>query len=89
MTKTYTMTPYLNALKEISEKARREIGQASITFLQSHGTGQDQEQCKALWMAALDGMADLIQYGELGPAAIHRLHRAREGLGIPMEVEPD
>jgi hypothetical protein len=39
-----------------------------------------------MFLAALDGMADLIRDGELGAAAIKKLHRARELCGIPLYI---
>jgi hypothetical protein len=84
----WTMTPYLDALGEISKNTREEIGRATAEFLRNRGLeftlGQPDDHLRAMFDAALDGMADLIQYGQLGPAAIDRLHRARELCNIPL-----
>jgi hypothetical protein len=82
-----SIRPYLDALQRISEKTRAEIGEATVNFLQSYGidhTKRDQQ--REMFLAALDGMADLVEYGELGPAAIDKLHRARELCGIPLYI---
>jgi hypothetical protein len=82
-----SIRPFLDSLQGISEKTRAEIDEATATFLQSYGIDHTKpDQHREMFLAALDGMADLIQYGELGPAAINRLHRARELCGIPLYI---
>ena len=73
-----SIRPSLDSLHRISEKTRAEIGEATAKFLQSYGIDHTKpDQSREMFLAALDGMADLMQYGELGPAAISNLHRAR------------
>jgi len=85
----YTITEHLNDLETISATARFDVGRAVIGFLESQGIPDPtKEQVKEAYLAALDAIADLIQYGKLGPAAIGRLHRAREFCGIPLEQSP-
>ena len=86
----YTMAPYLNALRQIAGRTRTQIGDEIISFLKLHHVDDPSpEQMKAMFLAALDGMADLIQYGELGPAAIGRRHDARKLCGVQLEVQLD
>jgi hypothetical protein len=78
------MREYLNDLKFISATTRHEIEKATIELLERHGKNATPDDVRPMFLAALDGMADLVQYGELGPAAINRLHEARERAGIPL-----
>jgi hypothetical protein len=83
------LTPYLASLQQVSEKTREEIAKITIEFLQGYGVDpiEQTELNREMFLAALDGMADLVQYGELGPAAIGKIHRAREHCGIPIYCE--
>ena len=82
-----SIRPLLASLQQISEKTRAEINEASAKFLQSNGSDHaGPDQYHEMFLAALDGMVDLIQYGELGPAAINKLHQARERSGIPLYI---
>jgi hypothetical protein len=82
-----SIRPYLDSLQRISEMTRAEISKATSEFLQSCGIDHNKpDQHREMFLAALEGMADLIQYGELGSAAINKLHRARELCGIPLYI---
>jgi hypothetical protein len=71
----------LGRLEVISIDARQKMGEACELYMMNAGS-RDPEMRRAMFLAALDGMADLIQYGELGPTAIERLHNARREAGI-------
>jgi hypothetical protein len=78
---------YLDSLQQISVKTRAEIREATIKLLHSHGIDHTKpDEHREMFLAALNGMADLIQYGELGPTAIDKLQRARDFCGIPVYI---
>lgn len=86
---SYTMTPYLNKLEQIAGRTRTQIGDEVVAFFKIHHIDNpSEEQVRAMFLAALDGMADLIQYGKLGSAAIGRLHDARKLCGVPLQQVP-